>query len=94
MNNLIKAIEARAYLCEPSLATRDELKEADIWLDALHLINEAVEGKVLVPVYPTTEMIEAAARHCYAHEESYGVVETQTRLDAIRVYKVMLEKAK
>ena len=47
---LIDAIEEKAYLREPHKATKDELKEADVWLNALHLINEAMEGKVIVPV--------------------------------------------
>ena len=62
--------------------------------DAAAFISDALDFFVIVPVYPTTEMIEAAARHCYSHDESYGVADTSTRLDAIRVYKAMLEKAK
>ncbi len=84
MNNLIKAIEAMDR-DDLTSGCRDEF---------IQLINEEMECKVLVPVEPTTEMIEAAARHCYSHCESYGVADTSTRLDAIRVYKVMLEKAK
>ena len=83
MKELIKAIQDAGMFTEDGDRV---LYESDV----IDLINEAMEGKVLVPVYPTTEMIEAAARHCYAHEESYGIVEAQTRLDAINVYRSML----
>lgn len=54
--------------------------------DAIDLINEALKGKVIVPVNPTEEMIEAAWE---AHVE-WGSNEDPTELQVIH-YRAMLD---
>lgn len=84
MTTLRKKIEAL-----PLAHGRDCLMRDDV----LSLIKEEMEGKVLVPVEPTDEMVEAASRHqgeinFYGEDVETGRVPPP---DFKGAYKAMLE---
>lgn len=76
-------------------AGRRELQTARLstWLQARHIINTHFEGKVLVPVEPTEEMLLATKPdHIHFRTPEQGETSKDFNMESARImYKAMIE---
>ena len=90
--NLIATIEEKAYLKFPERASTYEVFEANIWLDALQLINAHIPSDhVLVKESEIKELInkmDSKFSDCTYVGMNY------TKADAVNVLKAMISEGK